>query len=270
MNHGKEPSPMPDRFDIPAAAGGRCILGEKDTFSFGCHPKVSCFTRCCRNADMYLYPYDILRLKKRLNMASEAFLAAHTVTAFRENPYFPNVMLKMSDQPDKACSFLTDDGCQVYEDRPYSCRAYPLEPAMYGDGQGGVDFRFYLVRHGHCRGYRQQQRWTPGQWMEDQQMEPYHDFNAGWARIDSLLRQNPFGEQGAAHPAAKMVYMAAYNIDTFRRFVFGSSFLDRYVVPEKRLDAVKESDRELLRLGLDWILRLLAGQGPIREKGAPQ
>jgi Fe-S-cluster containining protein len=257
---------MPVPPDIPAAEASRCILGKNDTFRFGCHPEVACFTRCCRNADMYLYPCDILRLKKRLDMTSEAFLARHTLTAIRENPYFPNVMLKMSDRPDKACSFLTGDGCSVYEDRPYACRAYPLEPAMYGDGEGGVGFRFYLVRHAHCRGHREETRWTPRQWMEDQQMTPYHGLNAGWARIESLLRQNPFGDQGIGHPAVKMIHMAAYNIDTFRRFAFESSFLTRYEVPAERLDRARKSDAALLQLGFDWILRFLAGQGPLRER----
>jgi hypothetical protein len=55
---------------------------------------------------MYLYPYDIIRLKQRLGMTSEECLMQHTITAFRENPYFPNVMLKMSDLQDSPCSFL--------------------------------------------------------------------------------------------------------------------------------------------------------------------
>jgi len=52
--------------------------------------------------------------------------------------------------------------------------------------------------------------------------------------------------------------MAAYNVDTFRRFVFDSSFLSRFSVPDDRLKAVRESDTELLRLGFDWIRRFPA------------
>ena len=104
------------------AVSSRYLLGD-GTFRFACHSGVACFTRCCHNADMYLYPYDIIRLKQRLGLTSGEFLMQHTITAFRENPYFPNVMLKMSDNPDSPCSFLSPDGCTVYEDRPYSCRA---------------------------------------------------------------------------------------------------------------------------------------------------
>ena len=75
-------------------AGTRDLLGD-GTFRFACHSGAACFTRCCHDADMYLYPYDIVRLKQRLELSSEAFLARHTLTAFRDNPYFPHVMLQI-------------------------------------------------------------------------------------------------------------------------------------------------------------------------------
>ena len=62
--------------------------------------------------------------------------------------------------------------------------------------------------------------------------------------------------------------MASYNVDTLRRFVFDSSFLSRFHVPQERLEAVRESDNALLLLGFDWILRFLFGQGPLRERNA--
>lgn len=255
--------------NTPAGVGNRYLLGD-DQFRFACHSSVACFTRCCHNADMYLYPYDIICLKQRLGMTSEEFLRQHTITAFRENPYFPNVMLKMSDRPGGPCSFLAEKGCSVYEDRPYSCRAYPLETVLYGDGDSRLNIRCYVARHSHCLGHREEREWTAPQWMEDQQMDGYHEINADWARIDSLLRQNPFGEKPLDSPAMKMAYMASYNMDTFRRFVFDSSFLARFQVPEERLAAARESDTALLRLGFDWILRFLFGQGPLRQRDAGQ
>jgi Fe-S-cluster containining protein len=250
---------------IPGAEDSRYLLGD-GTFRFACHSGVACFTRCCRNADMYLYPYDIIRLKQRLGMTSEEFLIRHTITALRENPNFPNVMLKMSDHPGSPCSFLSDNGCTVYEDRPYSCRAYPLEPALYGDGEKQWNIRCYVVCHRHCLGHRENQEWTARQWMEDQQMEDYNQINTGWARIDALFRRNPFGEKALDSPAMKMAYMASYNMDTFRRFVSESSFLSRFDVPQERLEAVRESDTALLMLGFDWILQFLYKQGPLRRR----
>jgi hypothetical protein len=97
-------------------------------------------------------------------------------------------------------------------------------------------------------------------------MDDYNEINARWARIDTLFRRNPFGEKALDSPAVKMAYMAGYNMDTFRRFVFESSFLSRFHVPRERLEAVRESDAALLLLGFDWILRFLYEQGPLRKR----
>jgi hypothetical protein len=102
--------------------------------------------------------------------------------------------------------------------------------------------------------------------MEDQQMEVYNEINAGWARIDALFRRNPFGEKALDSPAMKMAYTASFNMDTFRRFVFESSFLSRFHVPEERVEAVRKSDTALLLLGFDWILRFLYEQGPLFKR----
>jgi uncharacterized protein len=256
---------MIDKKNANGAGNNRYLLGD-GIFEFACHSGVSCFTRCCHNADMYLYPYDILRLKQRLGMTSEAFLMAHTITALRELPYFPNVMLKMSEREGNPCPFLSSEGCTVYEDRPYSCRAYPLEPAMYGSADGNINMDFYLVRHSHCHGHHENQRWTAQQWMADQQMEFYNDINARWAQIASRFRNNPFGPAGIDSPAMKMAFMAGFNVDTFRRFVFDSSFLSRFDVPQERLEAARRSDTALLLLGFDWIRRFLFLEGPLGQK----
>jgi uncharacterized protein len=253
---------MVDKKCGPGAENYRYLLGDGE-FGFACHSDVACFTHCCRNADMYLYPLDIIRLTQHLGMTSEAFLLQHTITALRDIPYFPNVMLKMDDRKGHPCPFLSQTGCKVYEDRPYSCRAYPLEPAMYGDGADKSDIRFYVVRHSHCLGHREDRRWTAKQWMDDQQMEAYNDINARWARIASRFRSNPFGPAGIDSPAMKMAFMACFNIDTFRRFVFNSTFLSRFNVSQERLEAARQSDTVLLLLGFDWIRRFLFREGPL-------
>ena len=242
----------------------RRLLGD-GTFTFACHSAVACFTRCCRDADMYLYPYDIIRLKTRLGMHSEDFLRQHTVTALREYACFPNVMLSMSNGEGKPCPFLSETGCTVYADRPYACRAYPLEPVLYGDPDRGPQMNCFVARHDHCLGHGEERSWTAEAWMADQQMEAYNAVNARWAPIAARFRQNPFGPQGLDSPAMKMAFMASYNVDIFRRFVFDSSFLSRYKVPNERLTGVRESDTELLLLGFDWIRRFHFGEGPLRE-----
>jgi uncharacterized protein len=249
----------------PHEGHSRHLLGDGE-FEFSCHSGVTCFTRCCHATDMYLYPYDILRLKRRLGMSSEAFLLQHTFSALRDTRFFPNVMLKMSDREGHPCSFLSTEGCTVYEDRPYSCRTYPLEPAMYGSGDDTVNMDFYVVRHNYCHGHQGNQRWTAEQWMTDQQMTAYNDINVRWAQLFSRFRNNPFGPAGVDSPSMKMAFMASYNVDTFRQFVFNSSFLSRFDLPEERLEDARKSDTALLLLGFDWIRRFLFREGPLGLK----
>jgi len=43
-------------------------LSYNSRFSFKCHPGVACFTECCRGSNIILTPYDVIRLKNRLNL----------------------------------------------------------------------------------------------------------------------------------------------------------------------------------------------------------
>ena len=249
----------------PAAPDQRILLRDQ-SFSFACHPEVPCFTRCCHNADMYLYPYDIIRMKHRLDLSSDIFLEKYTHSAFRDNPYFPSVMLKMSEAEPHACPFLTDDGCSIYEDRPYSCRAYPLEPAMSRNSDLQRMVVYFLARHPYCLGHEQDRQWTVNEWILDQKMEPYHEMNAHWVAMDTIFRRNPWGEQGLESQALKMAYMACFNIDKFRGFVFESSFLDRFNISDNQMQEARTSDEALMLLGFDWIRFILTRSGPLTIK----
>ena len=58
----------------------------------------------------------------------------------------------------------------------------------------------------------------------------------------------------------KMVFMALYNLDRFRDFIFKSTFLKRLDVPEERVSGIEKSDEELLKLGIDWVKFGLLGE----------
>ena len=45
-------------------------LHGNDTFSFSCSKELECFNRCCRDINLFLTPYDILRIKRRLKIPS--------------------------------------------------------------------------------------------------------------------------------------------------------------------------------------------------------
>jgi hypothetical protein len=50
-----------------------------------------------------------------------------------------------------------------------------------------------------------------------------------------------------------MYYMALYDLDRFRRFVFETRFLSLFDLDEARIDALRTDDEELLELAVEWL-----------------
>jgi Fe-S-cluster containining protein len=229
-------------------------LEENDTFDFRCHPGVACFNRCCRNLNLFLYPYDVLRLKKRLGISSDQFLERHVDVVLREGSYFPEVLLRMSADAEKTCPFLTPEGCAVYPDRPDACRTFPLEQGVLFDAARNQSQVVTFFRPpDFCLGQHEKKSWTPKTWELDQEAVVYHRMTARWAKLKGLFQQDPWGAEGPAGPRAKMAFMALYNLDRFREFVFGSSFLKRYAVKPALQKKIRKDDAELLKFSLAWV-----------------
>jgi hypothetical protein len=206
-------------------------------------------------------------MKNRLNVTSDCFLAQHTFTAFRDNPYFPSVMLRMSDADGHACHFLTDDGCMIYEDRPISCRTYPLERAVArtGTNENRMDC-YFIARHAYCLGHNETRKWTVEEWIEDQRIQKYNAMNNLWVEIDTLFRSKPWRERELNNPALKMAFMACFNVDRFKVFVCESTFFSRFEVSPEKIERIMNSDVELMKLGFDWIKFFLRSTGPLKLK----
>ena len=81
-------------------------VGWGDEFRFQCHKGLSCWTHCCHNANIFLTPYDVIRLKKRLSMRSDEFIRGYTSVTVGDDFGLPVVTLRMSGK-DGACPFVT-------------------------------------------------------------------------------------------------------------------------------------------------------------------
>ena len=231
-----------------------------DTFYFRCHPDVSCFNRCCRNLNLFLYPYDVVRLKQCLGITSDEFLDKYVNVVLRPANFFPEVLLRMSPTQEKTCPFLTDSGCSVYPDRPDTCRTFPIEQGMLYDADQKKDTLVYLFRPpDFCRGQDEKKEWTISEWTRDQEAELYHKMTMRWAKVKRLFQDDPWGLEGPEGSKAKMAFMATYNIDRFRGFIFQSSFLKRYKVKSALLKKLKTDDVQLLKFGFEWIKLFIWG-----------
>jgi Fe-S-cluster containining protein len=229
-------------------------LGPEDTFRFTCRPGVSCFTNCCADVNIVLTPYDILRLKNRLGLDSATFLEKHTISPFTKEQQFPVRMIKMLGDEHKSCPFLgtQEQGCTVYEDRPWSCRMYPVGKATPAEDISIEEEFYFLMQEAHCKGFDEaKEEWTVRSWMDDQGVEEYERASAGFKSIvlHKLVRQ------GIELPSSKMemFHQAFYDLDTFRSFVFDSTFLDKFDVPQEELDRLKDDDEALLGFAVRWL-----------------
>ena len=63
-----------------------------------------------------------------------------------------------------------------------------------------------------------------------------------------------------------MFFLVSYNIDKFQKFVFESSFLQRYEVDEATLETIKDDEIALLKFGLKWLKWLLFKEGDFKMK----
>lgn len=232
----------------------RCRLEKETVFSFRCHPELDCFNRCCRNLNLFLYPYDVLRLKRNLGISSGQFLDRHVDVVLRPGHFFPEVLLTMSASTERTCPFLTDAGCSVYADRPDTCRSFPIEQGrLLGENPTRDESVFFFRPPDFCLGQNESTQWTVPEWLQDQKADKHQEWTVRWAMIRALFDKNPWGAEGPQGPRARMAFMAAYNIDSFREFVFGSSFLKRYHVPLKIRKKIRVKEAALLRFAFDWI-----------------
>ena len=235
-------------------------IDEKDTFSFRCYPEIGCFNRCCRNLNLFLYPYDVLRLKNFLKISSDEFLEQHVDAVLCPGNFFPEVLLRMSEDQEKTCPFLTNYGCSVYADRPDTCRSFPIEQGVQYDATRKKDTPIFFYRPPEfCLGQHEDDQWDVASWAEDQDAQSYQRMTIRWAQFKRLFIDDPWGVDGPEGSRAKMAFMATYNIDRFREFVLNSSFLRRYKVKSALLKKIKTDDVALLKFGMDWVQLFLWG-----------
>jgi len=241
-------------------------LGLDDSFTFSCHPGVSCFNQCCSDVNIFLTPYDVLRLKRRLGIYSWEFLAEYTLTPLDKNLQYPVLLLKMRENEQKNCHFVEAGGCTVYSDRPWACRMYPLGLASpKAEGRGTETDFYFLLQEEVCHGFKEaKNKWTVRGWMENQGVPQYDEFG----RLFKELTLHPFLQSGKAFNPAKMemFHMVCYNLDKFRGFLFNTSFFDRFEVEDELMKRLQEDDKELLRFGFKWLKFSLYGEKTMTVK----
>ena len=227
-----------------------------EQFRFACSPAVACFNECCRDLNQFLYPNDILRLKKGLELSSGEFLASYTIQHIGPESGLPIVALKAADASELTCPFVTEKGCRVYPDRPSSCRIYPLMRAISRNRETGkITERFMLLHEPHCLGFNEPKEQTVRQWIKEQGVETDNPINDKLMEIISLksrLRPGPLDLK-----SRHLFFLALYDLDNFRNQFFNDRRLNNLDVDPQKLAAAETDDTALLEVGMEYVKQVL-------------
>lgn len=235
-------------------------LSIHDAFRFSCSKQASCYNECCRDLNQFLTPYDILRLKQRLCLPSNLFLERYTSRHRGPETGLPVISLKPNYSHQLKCPFVAASGCSVYEDRPASCRMYPLvRMASRSRKTGKITEHYFLLKEPHCLGFDQEQVQTIKEWLNDQGLVVYNQLNDMFMEIISLKSRLLRG-----HLDVKSTFLfnlACYDLDTFRSHIFDKGILNNTNSEPAALHQAKHDDVELLKLGFNWIKETLFKNG---------
>lgn len=224
------------------------------TFTFSCHPGVMCFTDCCRQLELALTPYDVLRLTRETGMSSREFIERYVIHEQEEEDSFPRFYLTMVDDGRASCVFVSDTGCTVYGGRPGACRAYPMGRAAIRQADNSIEEFFVLLQESHCHGFQEKEEQNSAKYSTEQGLTEFNKFND---TVATLLQHDKI-RQGLklTQKQIKLFKLALYDLDSFREQLQAGTLpgSDRF-----NNDTHKENE-QLLLFGIEWLHQELFGR----------
>lgn len=221
-------------------------IEKEEQFRFSCHPSVDCFTDCCRQLELALTPYDVLRLKKGCGLRSEEFLDRYVIIEQEDHEPFPRLYLTMVDDGRASCVFVGKSGCTQYQNRPGACRAYPMGRAAIRQADNSMDDFFVLLQENHCHGFQEQQQQDVATYSTEQGLPAYNRFNDAVAQIlqhEQIRQGKRFSEQ-----QQEQFILALYNLDQFRTLLLAGQ-----LTGARPADETPADDESLLLFAIDWL-----------------
>lgn len=252
---------------VPESLRERRQLQDGASFCFDCNPRLPCFTRCCSDVNIVLTPADVLGLARRTGLTTREFLDQHTLTPITKDLHLPVVMLRMGAAPEKRCPFVGEGGCSVYEARPWACRMYPVGMAL-PPARPGVEPEpaYFLFEDDFCDGHGAGPSWTVERWERDQGLREREDLEEGFRELVG----HPWfiGGRQLDPRRVHLFFMAAYDLDTFREFIFATSFVQRFDLDAGLVEALRTDDRALLKFAFRWLRYALFGEPTVQLRAA--
>jgi Fe-S-cluster containining protein len=227
-----------------------------EPFRFGCSQAVPCFNACCRDLNQFLTPYDILRLKDHLGLTAQDFLNRYCSQHIGAESGLPIVTLKPKESRQLTCPFVTPAGCKVYVARPSACRIYPVVRVVSKSRESGeTSERFMVLKESHCLGFSENQEQTVRQWIEQQGIGVYNEFNDRLMEIISLknrLMPGPLDTKSRT-----IFHLGLYDLDNFRSQIFEKNLPPDMNIDRTEMEKAQTDDAALLKIGIQWAIREL-------------
>ena len=143
--------------------------------------------------------------------------------------------------------------------RPGACRFYPVgRAAMKLEHRKEAKEKFFIVREAHCRGFQEDREWSIQEWISSEGLAQYNDVNDLWLEI--ITSQKGLGPEAQITQKMQMFFMASYNLDRFREFLFKSPFFERFEVDPGQREAMAVDDLALLKFAFQWLKFSLFGE----------
>ncbi len=241
------------------------VLEPNSDIKFSCHKGISCWNACCRNADITLTPYDIVRLKQATGKDSSEVLKDYTVPFTMDADGVPGIKLRTTDAG--ACLFMDEEaGCTIYENRPSSCRYYPLgNLSMKKADQAHENQHFVLVKEDHCKGHEEDRTIPIQDYRAEQKVEEFDQHNIEYFQL--ILKKKSMGP-GVGRPpemSLQLYFMACFDQDRFRRFVTSEAFKKTYQLDQETLDKIAHDDVDCMYFGFRLLRQVLFNEKTIPE-----
>lgn len=241
------------------------ILEPNAEIQFSCHKGISCWNACCKSADITLTPYDIIRLKEATGKDSSAVLQEHTVPFTMDSDGMPGIKLRTTNEG--ACLFMDEEaGCTIYENRPSSCRYYPLgNLSMKKADQAHENQHFVLVKEPHCKGHEEDRGINIQDYREEQKVEGFDQHNIEYFQL--ILKKKSMGP-GVGRPpemSLQLFFMACFDQDRFRRFILSDAFKNNYSLEDGLLEKLQTDDIALMYFGFRLLRQVLYNEQTLAE-----
>lgn len=236
-------------------------LSESSKICFNCYPGISCFNACCKQADITLTPYDVLRLKNHLGMSSSEFLKKHTVPFQMDGHGTPGIKMRTTDV-DPVCLFMEEKtGCTVYADRPTACRYYPLAHLSSRRSDEWIDHQsFAIVKEPHCKGHEESREISVGDYRKEQQIAEFDDFNREFYQL--ILKKKSAGPAigKPSDTSFHFYFMVCYDSDRFKEFLQTKNFRAVYAISDDVFSSIIDDEYARLKFGLRLLRQVLFGE----------